>query len=67
MHRYRFNAKKGQFRVLAGPEHEQELLNRIQQSIGHLLNAVLVTPVLHNGERLEHQARPDAALDHDWV
>ena len=67
MHRYRFNGKKGQFRVLAGPNCEQELLDRIQQSIGHLLKAVHVTPVLHNGERLQHHARPNAALDHDWV
>ena len=66
-HRYRFNGKKGQFRVLTGPNCEQELLDRIQRSIGRLLHAVLVTPVLDNGERLQHQVRPAAGLDHDWV
>ena len=72
MPRYRFNARKGQFRVLAGPDCEQALLDSIQRQLGPRLHAIVVAAARVQGRptlRVQHHTRPRAGLDLDlyWI
>ena len=66
---YRFNGKKGQFHVQAKADQAQAIADRLQHGeVGYLLRAVLVAPSLgHDGQHIQHRARPTAAAGRDWV
>ena len=69
MGKYRYNGKKGQFHVVAGPNQEQALLDRIRLGTNnHMFTAILVDAVLtQDGEPVQHRTLHILRRNRDWV